>query len=182
MIRTLRAFFLGRLLREKLLLVAFICIGMLWWLSAFTSRAHAFWVEQHRTTITLQDQKRWLQNRPIIERDVEKAASQLDAAKTLDSTRLINAINLAASEAGLRSNYGTQGAARNQTVGQLTVHTVDYNVIGADWKVLEQFYLNLQKRAPYIGIESFVLSTPNRGNPSLLNLQLRLSSVEIPRS
>ena len=38
MIRTLRAFFLGRLLREKLLLVAFALLGVLMWLSNTSKR------------------------------------------------------------------------------------------------------------------------------------------------
>jgi hypothetical protein len=38
MIRTLRAFFLGRLLREKLLLVAFFVIGVLMWFSGYSKR------------------------------------------------------------------------------------------------------------------------------------------------
>ena len=104
MIRTLRALFLGRLLREKLLLLIFLFIGLLWWLSAFSQRARVFWQQQHATTVELQDQKRWLDNRTKIEAEAQRAAAQLDASKTLDSTRLVNAINQAAYEAGLRNN------------------------------------------------------------------------------
>ena len=181
MIRTLRALFLGRLLREKLLLLIFLFIGLLWWLSAFSQRARVFWQQQHATTVELQDQKRWLDNRTKIEAEAQRAAAQLDASKTLDSTRLVNAINQAAYEAGLRNNYGTSGTPQHVSNGVLTVHTVDFQVSGADWDALRKFYLNLHKRAPYIGIESFALSAPNRSNAGLLTLQVRVSSVEVPR-
>jgi hypothetical protein len=46
--------------------------------------------------------------------------------------------------------------------------------------MLEQFYLNLHKRAPYIGIEQFTLRS-NAADESKLTLLLRVSSVEIPR-
>lgn len=180
MIRTLRAYFLGRLLREKVLLLAFILIGLAWWLTAFNRRALGFWRAQHSTTVELADQQRWLENRVKIEADAQKAASRLDPSQTLDANRLVSAINQAASEAGLKNNYGTSGSATTETNGQLKIHTVQYNVTGADYLTLEKFYLNLHKRAPYIGIEQFQLA--GRGNNSpLLNMSLRVSSVEIPR-
>lgn len=180
MIRTLRAFFLGRLLREKVLLLAFVLIGVLWWLTAFNKRASFFWREQHRTTVELADQQRWLQNKTKIEAEAERAARGFEAAQTLDGNRLVSAINQAASEAGLRNNYGTSGPPTTETNGQFKIHTVLYSVTGADFVTLEKFYLNLHKRAPYIGVESFVLL--GRGNNSpLLNLSLRVSSVELPR-
>ena len=49
MIRTLRALFLARLLREKLLLVAFAVLGVAMWFSGFSDRAGVFWREHcHR--------------------------------------------------------------------------------------------------------------------------------------
>ncbi len=50
MIRSLRAYFLGRALREKILLFAFVAIGLLWWLSAFGGRAGVWMREQKVTT------------------------------------------------------------------------------------------------------------------------------------
>ena len=103
MIRTLRAFFLGRLLREKLLLVAFALLGVLMWLSDTSKRLRAFWREQHTTTVALADQQRWLDNRKVLENAAQKAASRLDPAQTLDGTRLLAAVGTLAAEAGLRN-------------------------------------------------------------------------------
>ena len=179
MIRTLRAYFLSRLLREKLLLLAFILLGTLWWMSEYGSRASRFWRDQRATTATLAEQQQWLDNRVKIEAEAQKAASQLDSAKTLDRPRLVSAINQAAYDAGLRNNYAANPAP-SENIGQFTVHSVEYQVTGADFGMLQQFYLNLHKLAPYVGIERFALQV-NPGDNSKLTLNLRVSSVEIPR-
>lgn len=179
MIRALRAYFLSRLLREKVLLLGFILIGTLWWMSAFAGRASRFWRDQRSATATLAEQQQWLNNRVKIEEAARKAAAQLDPSKTLDGTRLVSAVNQAAYEAGLRNNYSANPAT-HETNGQFTVHTADYTVTNADYEMLARFYLNLHQRAPYIGIERFALSSrPN--DASKLTLNLRVSSVEIPR-
>lgn len=179
MMRTIRAYFLSRLLREKLLLLGLILIGVLWWLSAFGGRAAGFLRERHATLATLAEQQQWLNNRAAIEAAAQKAAGRLDSSKTLDQTRLVNAVNQAAFDAGLRDNYNATAAA-SETNGQFTVHSVEYQVTNADYATLARFYLNLHQRAPYIGIERFSLAS-NRGDVSKLTLNLRISSVEIPR-
>ena len=86
MIRTLRALFLARLFREKLLLVAFAVLGVVMWFSGFSTRVGTFWREQRSTTISLAEQKQWLANRVAIDASAQKAAARLDAAQTLDAT------------------------------------------------------------------------------------------------
>jgi hypothetical protein len=109
MIRTLRAFFLGRLLREKLLLVAFFVIGVLMWFSGYSKRLGTFWREQRLTTVNLAEQQRWLDNRKVIELSAQKSAKQLDAAQTLDATRLLAVVGSLSAELGLRNtNSGQQ--------------------------------------------------------------------------
>src|SRR5438128_911821 len=103
MIRTLRALFLARLLREKLLLVAFTALGALWWLSAFSTRANAFNLQQRRTTAALKEQQQWLDHRKEIEVSAEKAAATLDPSKTLDGSRLLAAVNSLARDASLKN-------------------------------------------------------------------------------
>jgi hypothetical protein len=179
MIAALRVYFLTRVLREKLLLLAFLLIGLLWWLSAFGARAGVFWREQRSTGAVLAEQKLWLDRRAAIQQTVQAAAAQLEPAKTLDRAQLLDAINQAAHEANLRSGLGSSSATSEQS-GPFTVHSVDYQVTGAEFVALQQFYLNLQKRAPSIGIERFGLAA-NRGNESKLALTLRVTAVELPR-
>ncbi|MCX6952870.1 MAG: hypothetical protein NTV51_12000 [Verrucomicrobia bacterium] len=178
MIRALRAFFLGRLLREKLLLVVFALLGVLMWLSGYSKRLGAFWREQRSTTSALADQQRWLDNRKALEAAADKAAGRLEAAKTLDGTRLLAAVVALANEAGLRNT--ASGSQTDQSNGQVSIHTLPFTINRADWESLKKFYVALSARAPYIGIEKFTLNA-DRANPALLNLQLTLTSVEIVR-
>ncbi|MSU65464.1 MAG: hypothetical protein EXS38_05025 [Opitutus sp.] len=178
MLRTLRIFFLGRLLREKLLLLAFVSLGMLWWLSSFTTHAGRFWREQRSTTAALKEQQQWLNNRGSIDAAVQKAAGRLVAANTLDGTRLATEVSSLASASGLR-NAGGEPPTKNSN-GQFSVHTLNYTIRNADFLALLKFYVALRDRSPYIGIDQFSL-TANPANPAQLSLSLRVSSVEIAR-
>lgn len=179
MILTLRAYFLSRLLREKVLLLGLLLIGALWWLSAFGTRAGRFWREQRDTTVRLAEQQQWLNNRVKIAADEQRAAARFEAAKTLDGTRLVDALNQAAHDAGLRNNYSSE-APTTDTSGQFKVHSVDFTVRQADYLLLQRFYLNLHQRAPYLGIERVTLS-PNLADGSKVTLVLRASAVEVQR-
>jgi hypothetical protein len=180
MIRSLRAFFLGRLLREKLLLLVFIAFGLVWWLFGFSARGSRFWRQEKATTVALRDQDWWISRRTIIDDAAKKAASQLDRSQTLDSVRLVNAVNKAAYDAGLRNNYITASAGQ-ETNGMFTIHSATCTVSKATYDILQTFYKNLQARAPYIGIEQFALLADRGANPpgSTLSLQLKVSSVEV---
>lgn len=176
MIRALRAFFLSRLLREKLLLLAFVGLGMLWWLSAFATRAARFSREQRTTTLALAIQQQWLNNRGAIEATAEKAASRLDPALTRNSTRLFTEISNLANAAGFRNAViNPQPPA---TIGQFSIHTLNFTVNNVDWEALRKFYQGLQSKAPYIGIDQFSLNNPGNGTHTL---GMRISSVEISR-
>ena len=179
MIRTLRVYFLTRLLREKIALLILVLVGVGWWGMAFTGRAVKFYRDQRSTTTTLKEQQFWLDHKQQIESAAQRAASRLDPAQTLDRTRLQAAVTQAAQEAGLRNTSTNQGPS--ETNGQFNIHSVDFTVQGAEWIPLEEFYLKLHRRAPYIGIEQFALTAPNRNDPSKHTLVLRVSSVEIPR-
>ncbi len=185
MIRTIRALFLGCQLREKLLVVVFLGIAVLLWLSGFSKRASAFWREQHRTTLDLADQAQWIANSGGIEAAAQKAASRLDAARTLDGVRLLEAMQKLAADAGLRPNIGQPSNPPGN--GQFAIHTLEFTANLRDpdpaknWEALTKFYRALQQRSPYIGIEQFTLR-PDAANRAQIALQLRVSSVEITKS
>ncbi len=174
---TLKAFFLSRLLREKLLLVAIAALVAVTVLSAFARRAGAFWRTQRAATVALADQQQWLQNRATIAAGARQAATSLDPTRTLDDTRLVGELNALARSQGLRFTNDTPQTVRS---GQFAVHTVQFNLQKADWAALTRFYLELTKRSPYVGIEQFTLQA-DRASPAQLNASLRVSSVEIVR-
>jgi predicted RNA polymerase sigma factor len=175
--RTLKTYFLARLLREKLLLVTIAALVALTVLSSFGKRAAAFWRTQHATSVALADQTEWLRNRPVIEAGAQQAVKNLDPARTLDDTRLVGELNALARSQAMRFTNDTPQTVRS---GQFAVHTVQFNLQKSDWETLKRFYLELTKRSPYIGIEQFSL-TADRASPAQLNASLRVSSVEIVR-
>jgi hypothetical protein len=176
MIRTLRALVLARPLREKLLLVAFAVLGVAMWFSGFSTRFGTFWREQRSTTLTLAEQKQWLTNRATIEQSAQKSAARLEAARTLDATRLYAEVDKLARDAGLTPGLGEQ---RDVIGDQFSVHSLQVTVNKVDWESLKKFYLNLQARSPYISIEQFALNAPPAGSP--LTAVLRVSSVEVAK-
>ena len=176
MIRTARHFFLTRALREKLLLVAFVGIGALWWFSAFSKRAGAFWREQRITSARLAEQTQWIKNRTMIEKTAQKTAERLDPARTLNGNQLVTTVDQLAKEAGLRNGVG--GTPTTEKSGQFAVHTADYTIGQAAWDPLKTFYEALQKRSPYISVERFILSAADN-NPAILTLSLKVVAVEI---
>jgi len=178
MIRALRAFFLARFVREKLLLAGFAVLAAAIWLSNLAGRTRRFTREIHATTSALTEQALWLSNRAKIEASAQAAAGRLDAVRTLDATRLLAEVAAIAAEAGLKNT--TSAESQDQSNGQFAVHTLRFNVTRADWDSIKTFYLALQKRSPYIGIEQFSLQA-DRANAALLNASIRISSVEISR-
>jgi hypothetical protein len=179
MIRTLRAFFLGRLLREKLLLVAFIAVGALIWLSGFSARAGQFWRAERSTTTELKLQDEWLRNEVRIQEAATQATAQFDASRTLDGNRLFTKVQALARDAGLR-NISNQGVQQGVTNGQFSVNTLQLQVSNADWEAIKRFYLLLNQNAPYVAIDQFTL-TPVASNPTQLTLTLKVKSFEMPR-
>ncbi len=173
--RAFKAFFLGRLLREKILLAAFAALAALMWLSNFSRRANRAWSAQRITALELADQKQWLANRTAIENAAVKAVKDLDPARTFDDTRLVAELSSLARDNGLKF---TNDTPRTERSGQFAVHTVQFNLPKTDFDALVKFYGLLAQRSPYIGIEQFSLAA-DLANPAQLNASLRVSSVEI---
>jgi len=176
--KAFKAFFLSRLLREKVLLLAFVLIGAAIWLSSVSDRAGTRLREIRTTSTDLDVQQRWLLQRTRIEKEATLAIAHLDPAKTFDSVRLQSELNTMARNAGL-SNYDVSDS-RDESTSQFAVHSVQFSARNADLGSLVAFYKALSTRAPYMGIEQFSLAS-NRANPSQLNVSWKVTSVEIAK-
>lgn len=173
--RALKAFFLSRLLREKLLLAVFVALGAAMWASNFGQRAVNEWRAVRSVSNELALQKEWLGNRDGIEAASVQAVQDLDPAKTLDNTRLVAELSALAREHNLRFTNDTPVTERS---GQFAVHTVQVQLARAEWDALKRFYLGITSRSPYMGIVQFSLQA-DRANTQQLNASIRVSSVEI---
>src|SRR5688572_12770144 len=179
MIRTIRAFFLSRALREKLLLVVFVGIAVLWWGSSFVTRASGFWQAQRTTVLRLREQAEWIKNENTIKETAKKTASRLDPTKTLSGNQLVTTVSQLANEAGLKG-LQTAGGTVTTTSGQFAVHSQEFVIRNVEWETLGKFYEALQRRSPYISLERFTL-TSAANNAAQLTLNLKVTSVEITR-
>lgn len=176
--RALKIFFLSRLLREKLLLVAFVALGVATWFSSFSKRAARAWREQASVNSELAVQKQWLANQATIEAAAVQAVKNLDPQKTLDDTRLVGELSAMARKFNLKGmTNDTPVTARS---GQFAIHTVVITLPRADFDDLKRFYGELTSRSPYMGLEQFSLAA-DRANPRAINASFRVSSVEIVR-
>jgi hypothetical protein len=177
--RTLRAYFLALQLREKLLLVAFALLILVVWGSNFSKRGLQFKRTVTTSTRNLSAQQTILDSQGAIEEAVRKTADGLVAARTLDASGLLATVSSLAKEAGIPLE--SRGDARSETSGQFNVHTREFVINRADYAAFKNFYLLLEGRSPYIGIERFT-QLPAPGNPALVTVTMMLSAPEVVRS
>jgi hypothetical protein len=174
--KALKAFFLSRLLTEKILLTGFLLILALWGGSHVLRDVGRFFGDFRNTSMILTAQKNSLDGRAGTEAKVKQALSQLDPSHTLDSARLQGDLNTLAT--GLPDT--TIDARPDEPADLFIKHSVQFSVRKVDWSTLQQFYVALSKRAPYITIEECSIAA-DRANPTELNATMLISSVEIAK-
>jgi hypothetical protein len=175
----MKTFFFSRHVREKLLLTVLLAMVGLVWLAQVGRSARVFWIEWRANADVLKMQQEWLDNRASIETAASKAISHLDPARTFSSPRLLGELSTIADQVGVRNGMSSEILGTELT-NQFAVNSVQVAVRNADMPSILSFYNELDKRAPYIGIEELAL-TANPGNPALLSVVMRVSSVEISR-
>ena len=175
----MKAFFYSRHIREKLLLTALLALVAVVWLGHLARSGRAFLIEWRANAAVLATQKQWLGNRVDIEAYAAKAIAHLDPARTFSSPRLLGELSTIADQVGVRNNTSSEILGTELT-NQFSINTVQVAVRNADMSSLINFYGELDKRAPYIGLEQFSL-TVNPANPALLNAVMRVFSVEVTR-
>jgi hypothetical protein len=175
--KAIKAYFLSRILTEKILLTGFLLVIAVWGLSHVARRIGSFGSEFNATSATLRDQRTSLAGRADTEARVTRALSQLDPSRTLDSARLEGDLSALAVSSGLS---GTSIDPReDEPADEFIVHSVQFSVRKVDWKTLTKFYVELSKRAPYISIEECSISA-DRGSLTH-NATMTISSVEIAK-
>jgi hypothetical protein len=175
----MKTFFFSRHVREKVLLTALLALVGIVWLGRVARSARAFWLDWRVNAALLATQQQWLDNRANIEAQAAKAIMHLDPARTFSSPRLLGELSTIADQVGVRSNASSEILGTELT-NQFSFNTVQLSVRNADMAALLALYDELDKRAPYIGLEQFSL-TINPSNPALLNVVMHVSSVEINR-
>lgn len=174
--RTLRALFLGLQLREKILVAALILLAAVILGSSVNRKVWNFVAAAKVTTADLAEQQQWLDNQASIEAAAKKTALRLVATQTLDANAVLATVSTLASESGLSVQSGqSRDEGRNE---QFTVHTREFTMTKVDYAAFKNFYLALQARSPYIGIDRFQI-TPDRVNAAFINIALTVSAPEV---
>jgi hypothetical protein len=171
----MKAFFQGRSLRERLLLLAFALIALGWWAPVALGRLGALRRDLKDFQVERETQQIVLSHRTEIEARAAAAGRMLDPARTLDASQAFAELNKMT--AGLAADLGGQRTERSE---QFALHNLQVSIRRADLKGLYGFYEQLRARAPYLGIEQCVISA-DRANPGLLNAVFRVYSIEALR-
>lgn len=173
----IKAWFFGRLFREKLLVFGFVLTGAVIWLSSAADDLKASLRAFRTAESDLATQAVWLENRPAIDAAAAAAVRNLDPSKTYDATFLVAEIMRIAGQAGLTPNTEPP---RTQKSPQFSVHTVQVSARRVELVALLRFYQELASKAPYLGLEQVSLQG-DRTNPGLVNATLQVVSVELVR-
>lgn len=176
--KKLRRFFLSRVWREKILLLLFVAIAAAIWGSSVSERISLRSREVSRTGTDLEVQRTWLTRRAKIEADAKAAVENLDPAKSFNPLRLNAELSTMAAKAELPKDFSTDSVNSEKTE-DFSVHSVIFKAQRVSFDALRKFYDEIVKRAPYMGIEQFSVASTN--DPSKLNVNLRVTSVEIAR-
>ncbi|MBL9195027.1 MAG: hypothetical protein JNJ82_21905 [Opitutaceae bacterium] len=177
--KRLRDYYLSRLLREKVLLLALLAIAAAIWSSSLLRRLQVATQTHVQVGTDLAVQDQWLAQQERIEALAKTAIEHLDPAKSLDSVRLTAEVSDMASAAGITANRQID-STRTERTPEFAVHSIEFRARRANYADLQKFYFKIVERAPYVGLEQFSLSTvPSR--PSEIEAVFRITSVEIAR-
>lgn len=171
----LRAWFLSRLLREKVLVLAFVGLGALIWLSSATSALTSNLRGFRSVQSELELQAMWLGKRAEIEAIAVEESGKLDAAKTFDATGLVSEVSGMAKRSGL--NPVTE-PPRTERSPQFAVHTMQVSMRKVEMQAVVRFYQELARKAPYLGLEKISVQA-DRSAPGMLNITMQVTSVEL---
>jgi hypothetical protein len=173
----MKAYFLKRTTRERLLILVFLFAAAVVWLVSAAGRVGVRWREGRSVAVDLEAQQLWLDRRVAIESRAAQAAGSLDPIRTLDATRLVGEVSALAGKAGLSAGVESP---RTQRTDQFAYHNVQVTFRRADMGALVKFYRELGGRAPYLALENCRLSA-NRINPSEIDATFAIFSVEVNR-
>ncbi len=171
----MKAFFLSRVLREKILLLGLILFGAGAWLLSATHSTTRFWQRFSETSASLKWQSELLAQQGQVEAEAMAAIKYLDPAKTFDNLRLQAEVDAIARRTGLTGVALER--VQTERSKQISINSMPMTIRNADWPKLKEFYIELAKSAPYIGIDQFSIRVANFKH----NVSMRISSIEVAK-
>jgi len=172
----MKAFFLSRVLREKILLLGLILMAAGTWLVSATHRTTRFWNLFSETSNSLKWQRELLSQQGQVEAEATAAIKYLDPSKTFDNLRLQAEVDAVLRRTGITSGY-TFDPVQTERSNQISINSMPMTIRNADYATLVKFYTELSKQAPYVGIDQFRLTVNNFKH----SVSMRVSSIEVAK-
>jgi hypothetical protein len=148
----MKAYFLSRHLREKMLILGLVVFAIAFWLPSLIGRTNTLLTEKHLDETKLADQQVWLDRRAEYDDEEAAAVNKLKPELSFDKLKLNSEI-VKMTEAANVTNR-TIGAPTTKTASsrQLAISSIKVTLSNVDMPTLVSFYRELAKRAPYITI------------------------------
>jgi hypothetical protein len=167
-----RKFYNERLLRERVLLLVFLGIGVLWWGTALIGRIRLNVQAWRSVAQEGEIQRMWLAKGAAVGERTALVAKQLDPARAMNATQAYAVVSQLAQ--GLPLEMGAQHTDRTDN---FALHSLQVTFRRTDLASLIKFYEGVAARAPYLGIDQCSIST-DRATPGMINAVFRIYSVE----
>ncbi len=171
----MKALFMRISRREKYMLVLFLLAVAIVWGGNLIDRAGALSQGFSSVGYLLEEQTIVLDNAEDIEARMRAGVENLDPERILSGTRLMNELDTIARSHGLSREINPPRSDEGEV---FFFHLVNVTVRQANIGSLMAFADDVQRRAPYMGLEEVSL-TADRNDPRMLNATFRISSVEL---
>lgn len=171
----MKHFYNARSLRERLLLLGFLAIGVAWWGSALAGRVRLNVQAWQSVARDAEVQRLWLAQEGTVGQRTAAVAAQLDAARTMNAAQAFAEVSRLAQGLPLE-----MGAQRTDRTDNFALHSLQITFRRVDMAGLLRFYEGVAARAPYVGIDQCTISA-DRATPGLVNAVFRVYSVEAVR-
>lgn len=155
----LRQTFAALSLRERTLLLVFVTIGLLIWASSLLSSLQETRREHQRVQTAMENQLMWLSSQPEFEARLQASLERLDPSKTISPEQLQEKVDTLARIPELSFSLTNP---TTQSGDVFDIHTVRIQIRNADLGALLDFDYELRQEAPYLGVESFQISSSQR--------------------
>jgi len=166
-------FYNSKMLRERMLMLVFLGIAVIWWGTALAGRTRRNVQAWKSVAEDTRIQQMWLGQGASIGERTAQVAKQLDAARTMNAAQAYAEVSRLA--AGLPLEMGAQHSERTDN---FALHSLQITFRRTDMAALLKFYQGISSRAPYLGIDQCTISA-DRAAPGQHNAVFRIYSVEV---
>lgn len=171
----MRNFYNTKLLRERVLMLVFLGIGVIWWGTTLAVRFRQARQDWRSVSQDREVQQLWLGRGVSVGERTAQVAKQLDVARTMNAAQAYAEVSRLAAGFPLE-----MGAQRTERTDNFALHSLQVTFRRTDMASLLKFYEGIAARAPYLGIDQCTLSV-DRTTPGQLNAVFRIYSVESVR-